>query len=50
MRVKARAEYSLSGWEGKVVDVKDNPKGWVIVTADRTGYQMAFAESYLEKI
>ncbi|MFC2059326.1 hypothetical protein ACFLTS_06820 [Chloroflexota bacterium] len=42
--------YSLAGWTGEVVEVKEDPKGWVIIKADKTGYRMAFAESELEKL
>jgi len=50
IRVIARSGYSLNGWEGEVVEVKEDPKGWVIITADKTGYRMAFPESDLEKL
>jgi hypothetical protein len=49
IRVKARPDYTLSGWEGEVVEVKEDPKGWIIIKADKTGYRMAFPESELEK-
>ncbi|MEE8372301.1 MAG: hypothetical protein V3R87_01005 [Dehalococcoidia bacterium] len=49
IRVKDRPNYTLSGWEGEVVEVKDDPKGWIIMKADKTGYRMAFPESELEK-
>lgn len=49
IRVKDRPSYTLSGWEGEVVEVKDDPKGWIIIKADKTGYRMAFPESELEK-
>jgi hypothetical protein len=42
--------YKLAGWEGQVVEVKEDPKGWVIMKADKTGYDMAFPEAELEKI
>lgn len=50
IRVKQRPNYTLSGWEGEVVDVKEDPKGWIIIKADKTGYRMAFPETELEKI
>ena len=50
VRVKDRPNYSLSGWEGEVVEVKEDPKGWIIIKADKTGYKMAFPESELEKL
>jgi len=50
IRVKDRPNYTLSGWEGEVVEVKEDPKGWIIIKADKTGYRMAFDESELEKL
>ena len=50
VRVKDRPTYTLSGWEGEVVEVKEDPKGWIIVKADKTGYRMAFPESQLQKL
>ncbi len=50
IRVKDRPNYTLSGWEGKVVEVKEDPKGWIIIEAEKTGYRMAFPESELEKL
>jgi hypothetical protein len=50
IKVKQRPDYTLSGWEGEVVEVKEDPKGWVIIRADKTGYRMAFPESDLEKL
>ena len=41
--------YKIAGWEGKIVEVKDDPKGYVIMLADKTGYRMAFPEHELEK-
>jgi hypothetical protein len=49
VRVKERPNYTLSGWQGEVVEVKEDPKGWIIIKADRTGYRMAFPETELEK-
>ena len=42
--------YKIAGWEGKIVEVKDDPEGYVIMVADKTGYRMAFHEDELEKI
>jgi hypothetical protein len=42
--------YKIAGWEGSVVEVRDNPAGYVIVKADKTGYNMAFPEKELAKI
>ncbi len=50
VKVKDKPNYTLSGWEGEVVEVKEDPKGWIIVKADKTGYRMAFPESQLEKL
>ena len=50
VRVKERPNYTLSGWEGEVVEVKEDPKGWIIIKADETGYRMAFPETELEKL
>jgi len=50
VRVKERPNYTLSGWEGEVVEVKEDPKGWIIIKADKTGYRMAFPETELEKL
>jgi hypothetical protein len=50
VRVKDRPNYTLSGWEGEVVEVKEDPKGWIIIKADKTGYRMAFPESQLAKL
>ena len=54
VRVKDRpgwpGGYKIAGWEGKIVEVKDDPQGYVIMVADKTGYRMAFHEDELEKI
>ena len=50
VRVKERPNYTLSGWEGEVVEVKEDPKGWIIIKAAKTGYKMAFPENELKKI
>ena len=50
VRVKERPNYTLSGWEGEVGEVKEDPKGWIIIKAAKTGYKMAFPETELEKI
>ena len=42
--------YKIADWEGEVVEVKDDPKGYVIMAADKTGYRMAFPEHELEKL
>ena len=50
VKVKDRPNYTLSGWQGEVVEVKIDPKGWIIIKADKTGYRMAFPESELDKL
>ena len=42
--------YKIGNWEGKIIEVKEDPLGWVIMKADKTGYNMAFSENELEKI
>ncbi len=42
--------YKIANWEGKIAEVKDDPAGYVILKADKTGYNMAFPEQELEKI
>ena len=42
--------YQIANWEGEVVEVKDDPAGYVVMKADKTGYNMAFPENELEKI
>jgi len=50
IKVNERPNYTISGWEGEVVEVKEDPKGWIIIKADKTGYRMAFPESELKKL
>ncbi len=42
--------YKIALWEGAIVEVKDDPQGYVIMAADKTGYRMAFHEDELDKI
>ncbi len=42
--------YKIANWEGTIVEVKDDPAGYVIVKADKTGYNMAFPENELDKV
>ena len=42
--------YTIANWEGEIVEVKKDPEGFVILRADKTGYDMAFPEAELEKI
>ena len=42
--------YKIANWEGKMVEVKADTAGYVVMKADKTGYNMAFPEQELEKI
>jgi len=42
--------YKIANWEGEIVEVKTDPSGYVIMRADKTGYDMAFPVNELEKI
>ena len=42
--------YQIANWEGQIVEVKEDPAGYVIMKADKTGYDMVFPEQELEKI
>jgi hypothetical protein len=42
--------YKIANWEGAVVEVEDDPVGYIIMKADKTGYNMAFPENELEKV
>ena len=42
--------YSIANWEGTIVEVKEDPVGYVMMRADKTGYDMAFSEDELDKI
>ncbi len=54
VKVKDRPDwpggYKIANWEGGIVEVKEDPAGYVIMKADKTGYNMAFPEHELEKI
>jgi len=54
VRVKDRpgwpGGYQIAGWEGTVVEVKEDPQGYVVMIADKTGYRMAFPNQELERI
>ena len=41
--------YQIAHWEGVIVEVKEDPQGYVIMKADKTGYNMALPEEELEK-
>ena len=42
--------YQIANWEGEIVEVKEDPADYVVMKADKTGYNMAFPEQELEKI
>ena len=42
--------YKIAHWEGEIVEVKEDPAGYVILKAAKTGYNMAFPEDELQKI
>lgn len=42
--------YKIANWEGEIVEVKADPAGYVVIKADKTGYNMAFPEQELERI
>jgi hypothetical protein len=42
--------YKIANWEGKIVEVKADPAGYVVMKADKTGYNMESPEHELEKV
>lgn len=42
--------YKIANMQGKIVEVKDDPAGYVVMKAEKTGYNMAFPDFELEKI
>jgi hypothetical protein len=42
--------YKIANMSGKIVEVKDDPAGYVVMKAEKTGYNMAFPDFELEKI
>jgi len=42
--------YKIANMTGTIIEVKTNPPGYVIMRAEKTGYDMAFYENELEKI
>jgi hypothetical protein len=42
--------YKLANWEGKIAAVINDPAGYVLMKADKTGYNMMFHEKELKKI
>lgn len=41
--------YKIANIRGTIVEIKTNPPGYVIMRAEKTGYDMAFHEIELEK-
>jgi hypothetical protein len=41
--------YKIANWQGKIIEVIENPVGYVLMKADKTGYDMMFHEKELEK-
>ena len=41
--------YKIANWEGTIVQVVEDPAGYVVMKADKTGYDMLFHEKELEK-
>ncbi|MDD5189696.1 MAG: hypothetical protein PHE50_01485 [Dehalococcoidales bacterium] len=42
--------YKIANWTGVISEVKSDPAGYVVMKADKTGYEMAFPENELEKV
>ena len=42
--------YKIANWEGTIVEVVENPTGYVMMKADKTGYNMLFNENELEQL
>ena len=42
--------YKLAKWEGTIVKIAENPAGYVMMKADKTGYDMMFQENELELV
>jgi hypothetical protein len=43
-------DYKVGNWEGSIIQIVEDPAGFVTVKADATGYNMLFHEKELEKI
>ena len=39
--------YKIADWKGTIVEVKQDPEGYVIMKSERTGYNMSFLENEL---
>ena len=42
--------YKIANWEGTIIQVVEDPAGYVMMKADKTGYNMTFYEKELEMI
>ena len=42
--------YKLASWEGTIVEIIGNPAGYVLMKADKSGYNMLFHEKELEQL
>ena len=40
--------YKIANWEGTIIQVVEDPAGYVMMKADNTGYNMMFHEKELE--
>ena len=40
--------YKIANWEGTIIQVVEDPAGYVMMKADKTGYDMMFHEKELE--
>ena len=41
-------DYKIANWEGTIVQIVEDPAGYVMMKADKTGYDMLFHEKELE--
>jgi hypothetical protein len=42
--------YKIANWEGTIIQVVENPAGYVMMKADKTGYDMLFHEKEVELV
>jgi len=42
--------YKIANWEGTIVEIIENPAGYVVMKADKTGYNMMFHKKEFEQI
>ena len=42
--------YKIGNWEGTIVQVVENPAGYVMMKADKTSYDMLLHEKELEQL